>query len=101
MSDQLLFFFLLEICVLDLTQLQLLVEVARQVLYFFNFRPHFHLDHHQLANPNINAHLRLRIPVEKLEALTDLTVLHIVKVVHPLHQLANPNGDLGEKALRG
>ena len=101
MPDQLLLLFLLEVRMFHLAQLQLLVEVARQVLYFFNLRPHLHLHHHQLPNPDIDALLRISVPVEILEALADLAVLHIVKLVHPLHQLADPDGYLGEKALRG
>lgn len=86
---------------LYLAQLQLLVEVGRQILYFFNFRPHFDLNHHQLSNPDINPLQRFSISIEMLKALADLTVLHIVEIVHPLHQIIDLYRYFCEKALRG
>lgn len=101
MSDQFLLFLLLKISMLYLTQLQLFIEVGGQILYFFNFRPHLDLYHHQLSNPNINSLQRLSISIEILKALTDLTMLHIVEIIHPLHKVTDLDGYLGEEALRG
>ena len=85
--DQLLFLFLLEMVLVTLTQLQFLVEILRQILYLFDLRPHLHLNHQQLFLLDICSLCSGDVAIEVFEAVIELGVFHVVKIIDFLSNL--------------
>ena len=97
--DQLLFLFLLEMVLVTLTQLQLLVEILRQILYLFDLRPHLHLNHQQLFLLDIDSLCPGDVAIEVFEAVTELAVFHVVKIIDFLFELPYDYRSFRQKCL--
>ena len=70
-----------------LTQLQFLVEILRQILYLFDLRPHLHLNHQQLFLLDICSLCSGDVAIEVFEAVIELGVFHVVKIIDFLLKL--------------
>jgi hypothetical protein len=100
MLDKLLVLLLLKMILIALGELKLLVEIKRQVLYLLNFGPHLDLHHHQLVLKDIQSCSLRSVAIEVLEAVAELTVLHIVECIHPRLKLSHYDVFLSQECFR-